>query len=115
MKKEIKNFGKLTEIILIILTFISLVITALEYTNMIYNITYNTTKLGNFLASSPVLVTLWVDNILIILVSIFYVIDTIQQKKNILLKLSFCIFSICTTMLVSNLIVNGIAKIFGVF
>lgn len=115
VKKEIKNFGKWTEIILIVLTFISLIITALEYTNMLYNITYNTAELNSFLTSSPFTIVLWIDNILIILVSIFYVIDTIQQKKNIFLKLSFCLFSICTTMLVSNFIVNGIAKIFGIF
>lgn len=115
MNKEIKNFGKWTEIILIVLTFVSLIITALEFTNMIYNTTYNTMKLNDFLVSRPFTITLWVDNILIILVSVFYIIDTIQQKKNIFLKLSFCIISICTTMLVSNFIVNGIAKIFGIF
>ena len=38
MKKEIKNFGKIVEIILIILTIVSLIITSLEYTNMVYNV-----------------------------------------------------------------------------
>ena len=35
MKKEIKNFEKIMEIMLIVLTIISLIINALEYTNMI--------------------------------------------------------------------------------
>lgn len=115
MKKEIKNFGKWIEILLIILTFVSLIISALEYTNRIYNIAYETTKLNDFVVSTPFNIILWVDNILLFLVSIFYIIDTIQQKKNIFLKLSFCLFSICTTMVMSTFIINGIAKLFGIF
>lgn len=115
MRKEIKNFGKLVEILLIILTAISLIISALEHTNMIYNWSYDTMKLNNLLVSTPFTIALWIDNILLFLVSIFYIIDTIQQKKNVFLKLSFCVFSICTTMVVSTLIINGIAKLFGIF
>ena len=115
MGKDIKNFGKWIEIILIILTFISLIISALEHTNMIYNWSFDTMKLNDLLVSTPFTIILWIDNLLIILVSIFYVIDTVQQKKNVFLKLSFCIFSICTTMLVSTFIINGIAEIFGIF
>lgn len=115
MKKEIKNFGKWIEILLIILTFVSLIISALEYTNRIYNMAYETTKLNDFVVSTPFNIILWVDNILLFLVSIFYIIDTIQQKKNIFLKLSFCLFSICTTMVMSTFIINGIAKLFGIF
>ena len=115
MKKEIKNFGKWIEILLIILTFVSLIISALEYTNIIYNMTYDTTKLNDFVVSTPFSIILWVDNILLFLVSIFYIIDTIQQKKNTFLKLSFCLFSICTTMVMSTFIINGIAKLFGIF
>lgn len=114
MKKEIKNFGKWVEIILIVLTIISLIISALEYTNLIYSDSFNTIVLNDILISKPFTITLWIDNILIILVSIFYVIDTIEQKKNLFLKLSFCLFSICTTMLMSGLIINGIARIFGI-
>lgn len=115
MRKEIKNFGKWIEVSLIILTFVSLIISALEYTNIIYNMSYDTMKLNDFLVSKPFNIILWVDNILLFLVSIFYIIDTIQQKKNIFLKLSFCLFSICTTMVISTLIINGIAELFGVF
>ncbi len=115
MKKEIKNFGKWIEILLIILTFVSLIISALEYTNIIYSMSYDATKLNDFVVSTPFSVILWIDNILLFLVSIFYIIDTIQQKKNIFLKLSFCLFSICTTMVISTFIINGIAKMFGIF
>ena len=115
MKKEIKNFGKRIEILLIILTFVSLIISALEYTNIIYNTTYDTTKLNDFVVSSPFSIILWTDNILLFLASIFYIIDTIHQKKNVCLKVSFCLFSICTTMVISTFIINGIAKMFGIF
>lgn len=115
MKKEIKNFGKWIEILLIILTFVSLIISALEYTNIIYNMVYDATKLNEFVVSTPFSIILWVDNILLFLVSIFYIIDTIQQKKNIFLKLSFCLFSICTTRVMSSFIISGIAKLFGIF
>lgn len=115
MKIKIKKIGNLVEILLIILTFISLIINALEYTNITYNITYNTTKLNNLVVSTPFSIILWIDNILIILLSIFYIIDTIKQKKNMLLKICFCIFSICSTMAISTFIINEIAKIFGIF
>lgn len=115
MKKEIKNFGMYLEIALIILTVLSLMINALEYTNMIYNYSYDTLSLNNFLISPLFNVLLWVDNILIYLISIFYIIDSIQEKKNVFLKLSFCLFSIFTTMIVSSLIINVIAELFHVF
>lgn len=115
MKKEIKNFGKYIEIGLVILTFISLVINLLVYTNMIYSCSYDTINLNNLLISKSFNVLLWCDNILIYLVSLFYIIDTIQQKKNVFLKISFCLFSICTTMIVSSLIINVIAELFGIF
>lgn len=114
MKKEIKNFGKWVEIILIVLTAISLVICALEYTNIIYSDSFDTMTLNNMLISKPFTVILWVNNISIILVSIFYIIDTIEQKKNLFLKLSFCFFSICTTMIMSCFIINCVAKIFSI-
>lgn len=115
MESKIKIWGKWIEVLLIILTFVSLVINALEYTNMVYNMSYDTVKLNEFVVSTPFSVVLWIDNILIILLSVFYAIDTIRQKKNRLLKISFCVFSVCSTMLISTFIINGIAKLFGVF
>lgn len=115
MNKEIKNFGKVIEICLIVLTFISLIINAFIFTNSIYNCTYDTLNLNSLVISNSFNILFWVDNILIFLLNIFYIIDTIQKKENLLLKLSFSLFSICTTIIVSNFIINFIAKIFKIF
>ena len=115
MKKEIKNFGKIVEIILIILTIVSLIITSLEYTNMVYNATYDTNVLNALLISTPFTIILWSNNILIYLISIFYIIDTIRYQDNKLLRLSFCIFSILTTIVVQTFIINFIASLFCIF
>ncbi len=114
MKKEIKNFGKFIEIMLIILTFISLIFSFLEYTNMLYSWTYDTANLNNLVISTPFTIILFIDNILIYIVSIFYIIDTVQKKNNLLLKISFCLCSIGTTIISSTFITNGIAKIFHI-
>lgn len=110
MNREIKNFGKWVEVILVVLTAVSLVISPMVYANIIYD----SDALGSFVAIKAFNILMWVDNILIFFVSIFYIIDTIQQKKNVFLKLSFCIFSICTTMLASIFMINTIARIFGI-
>ena len=115
MKKEIKNFEKIMEISLIILTIISLIINALEYTNMIYNNSYDTTNLNDLLVSTQFTIILWVDNILIYIVSIFYIMCAIESKNNCFIKISFTIFSIVTTIVVSNFIINFVARIFRVF
>lgn len=114
-REKVKNFKNEIEILLVVLTFLSLIMSTLEYTNMIYNVSYDTTKLNDFVVSTPFSIVLWIDNILIILLSIFCVIDTIRQKKNVLLKISFCVISICSTMVVSTFIINAVAKLFGIF
>lgn len=115
MKKEIKNFEEIIKIILIILTFISLIINALQFTNIIYNSTYDTTKLNNIVISKPFTILLFINNILIYITSLFYIICAIESKKEVLLKISFSIFSILTTIVASTLIINFTATIFGVF
>ena len=117
MDRKVKTFKNYIEILLVVLTFLSLIMSTLEYTNMIYSVSYDTTKLNDFVVGTPFSIILWIDNILIILLSIFYVIDTItiRQKKNVLLKISFCVISICSTMVVSTLIINTVAKLFGIF
>lgn len=115
MKKEIKNFEKYVGIILIILTVLSLIINALEYTNIIYNMSYDTTKLNDLVVSTPFTIILWIDNILIYIMSIFYIISSIQSKKDVIVKISFAIFSIATTIIVSTFIINFVASIFGIF
>lgn len=115
MKKEIKNFEKIVGIVLVILTIISLMISALHYTHLIYDYSYDTTSLNALLVSKPFDILLWVDNILIYLFGLFYIISAIQSKKEVLIKVSFSIFSIVTTMVASCLIINGIASIFHIF
>lgn len=115
MKKEIKNFEKIVGIVLVILTIISLVMSALLYTNIIYSCSYDTTHLNGLLVSKPFDIVLWIDNILIYLFGLFYIISVVQSKKEVLIKVSFAIFSIMTTMVASTLIINGIASIFHIF
>ena len=115
MNKEIKNFDKVMEISLIVLTFISLIIDALEFTNMIYNNSYITDNLNSLLISKPFNIILWIDNALIYLFSLLYIIDTIKSKKDILLKISLAIFSILTTIVMEVTIINIVASLFGIF
>ncbi len=115
MKKEIKYFEQIVEITLVVLTAISLIINALEFTNMIYNWSYDTTKLNSLLISKPFGILLWLDNIFVYLFSIFYIISAVQSKKNVLIKVSFAIFSILTTIVASIILINGVASIFGIF
>ena len=115
MKKEIKNFEKIVGIILVVLIIISLIISALYYTNMIYNNSYDTTNLNSLLVSRPLNILLWVDNILIYFFGLLYIISAIESKKEVLIKVSFTIFSIVTTMVVSCLTINAIASIFHIF
>lgn len=115
MKKEIKNFEKIVGIALVVLTVISLIINVLLFTNMIYNWSYDTERLNRLVISKPFDLLLWADNILIYLLSIFYVISAIQSKKDVFIKVSFAVFSILTTIVVSILLVNSVASIFGIF
>ena len=74
-----------------------------------------TNVLNALLISTPFTIILWSNNILIYLISIFYIIDTIRYQDNKLLRLSFCIFSILTTIVVQTFIINFIASLFGIF
>lgn len=115
MKKEIKNYEKITEIILIILTFISLIINPLVFTNALYSCSYETVNLNNLVITPFFNIILWIDNISIYIVSIFYIISAMESKQNVRIKIIFSIFSILTTTCVMTLIINLIASIFGIF
>ena len=103
------------EIILIVLTVISIIISILEFTNQIYSCSFNTEKLNSILVSPPFTILLWVDNILLYITSIFYMINAIKSKENVRIKVSFSIFSIVTTIVMSTLLINLVASIFGIF
>lgn len=113
LKKDIRNFDKILEISLIVLTFISIIINLFSYPYIIYKEVYAFSDLYESLYSKAMII-MTIDNILIYLVSAFYIVDVIKEKKNILFKLSFCIFSILTTLLCSMTIINSITDIFKV-
>ena len=120
MKKEIKNFGSIIEVVLVVLTFISIIINAIYFTNHMYSleselVMLNMEAINKFCESSLFNILLWVDNIMIYFVLIFYVIDTIPSKKNVFLKLSFGLFSFLTTLIVIVGEVNIVSEIFGIF
>ena len=112
MNKEIKNFGKVIEVLLVFLTLISLVLTLLVFTNA-YHIGEET-RLNDLLISNSFLIVIYIENGLLYLVSLLYIIDTIEQKKNIFLRLSFTLFSILTTIFCFGSLTNVVAKVFGI-
>lgn len=115
MKKEIKNFDKVVEIILIVLTIISLVINALHITNAIYSSSYDVINLNNLLTNKIFTVLLWIDNILIYVFGLLNIVDAIKYGKNLAQRISFSLFSVFTTTIFTVFVVNTIAKIFEIF
>lgn len=113
MKKNM-HIEKIVRNIFIVLTFISLGITLLNFTYLIYQ-NMDTYKLNNFLVSRVNTWFLWVDNILLYLVAVIYIILAIKSKKEVVLKVSFSIISILTTMTVLTFVINFIAEVFGMF
>lgn len=115
MKKILnKNVEKFIKISLIILTFISVVITLLNFTYLIYA-DRNIDTINNFLITYINGPLLWIDNILLILFAFIYIICAIESKEEILIKISFSIISILTSMVPLTLIINALANLFGIF
>ena len=106
------NVEKIVRNALIILTFISLIITILNFTYMVYQ-DRNIDRINVFLIDYINNWLLWVDNILLYIFSIIYMILGIRSKKEVLLKVSFSIFSIMTAIITLTFIVNFIAEFFG--
>ncbi len=101
---------------LVILTFISLIIVMLNFTYLIYGDSYNNiNSINDFLIKYINGPLLWIDNILLYVFAIIYIIAGIKSKKEVLLKVSFSVFSIITTMIFLTLTINAIAVIFGIF
>lgn len=84
------------------MTFISIVSSMFDFTYLFYSNSYinNIDKINKFLLKY---------NILVFIVAILYIILGIRAKKEVILKVSFSIFSILT------LIENVIAELFGMF
>lgn len=97
---------------LIILTFLSLIITTLNMTYQVYQMN-NIDQINSillFINSWP----LFTINILVIILAIVYIVAAIKSKKDVILKISFSIFSIITTMIVFSLIINIFAIWFNI-
>lgn len=115
LKKEIKNYERNVTIILVILTVISLVINILVYTTGIYSddTFYNTEAIRSVVNSGWFMIVLWIDNIAIYVTNLFYFAGIIDSKRDMLVKISFGIFSILSTVLINVQIVNLVASLFG--
>ena len=108
------NSEKIVRNTLIILTFISLIILFLNFTYAIYD-NMNIEKINNVLVNYVNTWLMWIDNILLYVFAIMYIVIGVKSKKEVLLKVSFSIFSILTSMITLTFIVNFIAEIFGMF
>lgn len=117
LKKEVKNYERNVTIILVILTVISLIIDFLAYTGMVYNdeIIYNTTAIRSVINSGWFMTIVWVDNIAIYITNLFYFAGILDSKRDLIVKISFAIFSVLSTILINLQIVNLIADAFGMF
>jgi len=96
---------------LIILTLISLICSMFHFAYLFYQ-DNNIENINNFLLKYDFI--LYIDNILLYIFALSYIILGIKSKKEVSLKVSFSVFSIITTMIVLSLIVNVIAEMFGV-
>ena len=113
-KKEREKFIKrehLIRNILIGLTIVSLIITLLNHTYAVYQ-DRNIDLINNLLVNYINGWLFWIDNILVIVFALWYIVLALQSKCERVVKISFSIFSIITTMLVSNFIINFVASIF---
>lgn len=117
LKKEVKNYERNVTIILVILTVISLIIDFLAYTGMVYNdeIIYNTTAIRSVINSGWFMTIVLVDNIAIYITNLFYFAGILDSKRDLVVKISFAIFSVLSTILINLQIVNLIADAFGMF
>ena len=116
LKKEVKNYERNVTIILVALTVISLIINVLVYTTGIYSddTFYNTEAIRNVVNSGWFMTILWVNNIAIYVTNLFYFAGIIDSKRDMLVKISFGIFSILSTVLINVQIVNLVAGLFGI-
>lgn len=117
LKKEVKNYERNVTIILVILTVISLIIDFLAYTCMVYGDAsfYNTTAIRSVINSGWFMTIVWVDNIAIYITNLFYFAGILDSKRDLIVKISFAIFSVLSTILINLQIVNLIADAFGMF
>lgn len=111
--KKNKLINKLdSTLTLVVLTFISLILNVIVFT---FNLYFEHDILNAIISSDFFYILSWIDNILIIIFGIYYIIKAIKSKKNMLLKISFSLTSIFTTQAVLILCMDLIEKIIKLF
>lgn len=100
---------------LIFVTFLGFIITTFELTNIIYSNTYDTMVLNDILITPLFGAFLWIDNILIFIFGILYIIAAIQSKQERILKISFSLFCMLSTLITLTFAINFVAELFGIF
>lgn len=110
-----KNFDKIVGIVLVILTVISLIIDLHIFALGFYNEDgYQFEKLGALINGTPFTILQWVDNCLIYLFAFLYIVSAIDTKREMLVKISFSVFSLLTTSLIMIPLINFVATCFGI-
>ena len=117
MKKEVKNIEQIVSIIFVVLTAVSLLINAIAFTGMVYNdLPFERIELiNNVVASSAFYYTMWISNILLFAIGFLYLVIAIKSKKEVFIKVSFVAVSVLTSIIMSILIINFVAELFGIF
>ena len=87
----------------------------------LFNFTYqvyddrNIEKINNFLVNYVNTFVMWIDNILLYIFAVIYIVLGVKSKKEVLLKVSFSLFSILTAIITLTFLVNLVAHLFGMF
>lgn len=100
--------------VLIGLTIISLIITILNFTYQVYE-DLNIIRINDFLVNCVNTWIMWIDNILLYIFAVMYIILGVKSKNEVVLKVSFSLFSILTAIMSLTFIVNVFARLFGIF
>ena len=115
LKKELTHYERNVTIVLVVLTVISLVIDFLVYTVGVYSDdTVNMAAIREVVNSGWFMTLLWVDNIAIYVTNLFYAAAIIDSKRDLIVKVSFAVLSILSTVLINAQIINLIAFAFGI-
>ncbi len=116
VKKEEKKkitYEKVVSILFIIVSVINLIINYIIFPQYCYNRVYEATEFYNSLLSSSLFgILLWSGSILVYIFGIWYLILVIKAKKQVLVKSSLIILSVCYAPVTINLIMNFLAKFF---
>jgi len=115
MKKiDRAKLEKIVRNTLIVLTVVSLLINALQFTNAIYS-RMNTVRLNDVFVNPIFTFILWLDNILLYLFACWYMVLAEKSKQEVVIKISFSILAMLTTISSSVIVVNLVAELFGLF